>query len=450
MVQTYSAPRESFYDGDSQSLGIDHYLGIVKRRAIYFILTFVAVLLIGAFITAIQRPIYEAKGKVLVETAAIPTDLVRPTVTDTANERIQVIQQRIMTRDNLLQLVNKYGMFKREQQWMSDTQLLELMKDRTKFELVDINPAFARPSAATIAFSVSFDYENPSVALSVANDVLTLILNEDARNRTNRATETTSFLSQELQRLQAELSAIEARITQEKLSPQTDLASALDPARMQLEELTKLKEDLAQKSSVYSSEYPGIKALRKKIAAMQDLIAHTPPPPAATAANSGLVQLEQQAAATEKELEDTNKKLEEAHLGERLERDQESERLEVIEQPVLPQVPIKPNKVKLMALAFALAVAAGAGVAFAAESLDRSIRHRNELLSVANGRLIVSIPYISTRAEEFRKKSRFALVGVGVAVLLLAGVVAAVIYLPPIDLTWVKQFGLDHLTALSK
>ena len=404
MVQTYSPQRESFYDGDSQSLGIDHYLGIVKRRAIYFILTFAAVLLIGAFITAIQRPIYEAKGKVLVETAAIPTDLVRPTVTDTANERIQVIQQRIMTRDNLLELVNKYGMFKREQQWMSDTQLLELMKDRTKFELVDINPAFARPSAATIAFSVSFDYENPGVALSVANDVLTLILNEDARNRTNRATETTSFLNQESQRLQAELSAIEARITQEKLTPQSDIASAMDPARMQLEELTKLQEDLAQKSSVYSSEYPAIKALRKKIAAMQALIAHTPPP-TATAANSGLVQLEQQAAATEKELEDTNKKLEEAHLGERLERDQELERLEVIEQPVLPQVPIKPNKVKLMALAFALALAAGAGVAFAAELLDRSIRHRHELLGVANGRLIVSIPYISTRAEEFRRKA---------------------------------------------
>jgi hypothetical protein len=36
-----------------------------------------------------------------VTTQQIPTELVRPTVTTLANERIQVIQQRVLTRDNL-------------------------------------------------------------------------------------------------------------------------------------------------------------------------------------------------------------------------------------------------------------------------------------------------------------------------------------------------------------
>src|SRR5580700_6425176 len=111
MLQSYSAQGDAFFDGGSQALGIGHYLGILKRRALFIIVPFCLVLLLGSFITAIQRPIYQASGKILVESQEIPTDLVKPTVTAGANERIQVIQQRIMTRDNLLGFVKKYGMF---------------------------------------------------------------------------------------------------------------------------------------------------------------------------------------------------------------------------------------------------------------------------------------------------------------------------------------------------
>ena len=51
----------------------------------------------------------------------------------------------------------------------------------------------------------------PDVATKVANELMTLFLNEDARNRTNRAMETTRFLAREAQRLEAELAAIEAK-----------------------------------------------------------------------------------------------------------------------------------------------------------------------------------------------------------------------------------------------
>jgi hypothetical protein len=149
-------------------------------------------------------------------------------------------------------------------------------------------------------------------------------------------------------------------------------------------------------------------------------------------------------------LQDTNKKLEAARLGEKLERDQQSERLKVIEQPIVPQNPIKPNRSKLLAMAFALAIATGAAAVFAAESFDTSIRDSRELLGVANGRLIVSIPYIATRAETFRRKSRLAVLAGVVAVLLLAGVAGALFFGPPIDLSWVNQYWLSQLTRLSK
>ena len=447
MLQTYNSQSEDFYERGGQGLVLSDYLAILKRRALYFVIPFGLILILGSFVTAIQRPIYEAKGKILVESQEIPVDLVKPTVTQGANERIQVMQQRIMTRDNLLALVTKYGMFSKQRLWMSGTELFEAMRQRTKFDLVDISSQ-GRAGISTIAFTVSFEYENPEITLKVTNDLLTLILDEDARNRTTRAAETTKFLTLESQRLQGELAATEAQIVEKRKTPRDD-ALERDPAKMQVAELTRLKEELAQKSSMYSAEYPAIKALKKKIAAMEQLVAQTPSQ-AATQANSELIDLARRGAAIEASLISTNKKLEDARLGEKLERSQQSERLQVLEQPILPQKPTKPNRTKLFALSFALAMIAGAGAIFAAETLDRRIRHGHQLVGVANGRAIVSIPYIATRAETFRRKSRLILLTGVVGVLLLVGLAGALFFGPSIDLSWVNQFWLDKLTALSK
>jgi uncharacterized protein involved in exopolysaccharide biosynthesis len=446
MLQSYSIQNEPYYETNGQAVGLGHYLQILKRRAWYFISAFLVVLLLGAFFVAIQRPLYEAKGKILVESQEIPIELVRPTVRETANQRIQVIQQRILTRDNLLPLVDKYGMFAKQRQWMSGTELLDVMREKTKFELVDANLA---SGLNTIAFNVSFEYENPEITMKVVNDLLTVILSEDARNRTSRATETTNFLANEARRLQAQLTAIQGQIAEKKIRPQEDPTQTSDPAKMQVIELTKLREELAQKTATYSDEYPAVKSLRKKIAAMQQLIAKSTVRSAAQA-NDGVEELERQATAFESSLDETNKKLDEARLGEKLERDQRSERLEVIEQPILPQKPIKPNRPKLFAVAFVLAVGVGAGLVFAAESLDRSIRQLNQLAAVANGHLIVSIPYIATRREQLRRKGRWALIAGVVLVLLVVGVGGYLFYGPPIDLSSINTSLLDRLTHFSR
>lgn len=367
MLQAYSAESDGYYESGGKSLGFAHYLGILKRRIFYFAIPFIVVLVLGACITAIQRPLYQATGKILVASQEIPTDLVRPTVMELANQRIQVIQQRIMTRDHLLALVNKYGVFAKQRQWMSPTELLDLMRERTKFELIDINRTDARQS--TIAFTVSFEYEVPAITLNVTNDLLTLILAEDARNRTDRATETTGFLALKSQRLQGELARIEAQIIEKQVHP-LDEKSTMDPARTQVADLAKLKEELAQNSSIYSPAHPRVIALKKKIAAMEELVAKTPAA-AVTQANGELFELSRRRLETEKNLELNNRKLEDARLGEKLERDQRSERLQVIEQPIFPTHPIKPNRMKFLALAFALSVAAGAGAIFLAEFSPR-------------------------------------------------------------------------------
>jgi protein tyrosine kinase modulator len=456
MLQYASSPPQQVFAEEAGSGGLEHYIALAKRRLFYFLIPFVVALVLGFLIVAIQRPIYQAEGKILVETQDIPTNLVQPTVIETANQRIQVIQQRIMTRDNLMEIVKKFGLFPSQQQWMSSSQLLDLMRERTRFKLVDL----ALPTQQNnliIAFTLGFEYENAGTAARVANEFLTLVLSEDARNRTNRATETTKFLEQESKRLQGVLDSVQAQIKAQiaaaALKPQDPVRETTTQIKDERAELTKLKMQLVQKASTYSDAHPEVKALKKRIAALEKIVSERPDASRVAAADipSSALSLKQQLTSAEANLDEANHKLTTARLGETLERNQQSERLQVIEQPAVPQKPIKPDRPKLLALAFVLALVVGAGSVTTAESLDKSIRGTQDLAGVVDSRLIVAIPYISTRAETLRKKGRLRLLLAMIVLLVLAAIAVALYLGLSIDLSsWVDRSWLDQLTRLSK
>jgi uncharacterized protein involved in exopolysaccharide biosynthesis len=415
------------------------YWEVFKRRWAYFVLPFVTILAVGTAAALLWPPTYLSEGRILVQSQQIPSELVRPTVTSAAQERIQAIQQRTMTRDNLIAIADKFKLFPEKRTLMSPTELVAEVKKHTKIAPVDLQLDFKQRTRAslenpTIVFSVGFEYGNAAVAAQVANELMTRILNEDLRDRTSRATDTTKFLAREVQRLQAENSALDAKIAQLRL---TQGKPASSTGSDQPTTLTQLKAELIQKGALYSERHPAIQSLKKQIEALEK-VASAPAPSndAATAASLEVMVAQQE--SLQKNLDAASAKLAAARLGENLERDQQSEKLEIIEQPTAPQVPVRPNRLKVLALAFAAAFGGGAGLIFLVEILDKGIRRSNDLLSVVDGKLIVSIPYISTAAE-LRAKRRRMFVFLGMFALALIGLLVAVyLFLPPLDLMIAK------------
>src|SRR5262249_460759 len=281
-------------------------------------------------------PTYLSEGKILVESQQIPTDLVRPTVTAAAKERIQVIQQRVTTRDNLLAIADKYQMFADRRDRLSRTELLELMRDSIKVTPIVLDQAAGKNE--TIAVTVGFSNRQPDIATKAANELLTLFLNEDARNRTNRAVETTKFLSREVQRLEGELGSIETKIAEVKRQQRN--SPTLQTVGGQLSPLAMAKAELAAKSAIYSKSHPELRRLKAQIEALEKMDLGGPQTPAAAAVpveqndSEALDALIGKRLTIQNSLETATQKLAAARLGENLERDQFSERLEVIEQAV--------------------------------------------------------------------------------------------------------------------
>jgi uncharacterized protein involved in exopolysaccharide biosynthesis len=307
---------------------------------------------------------------------------------------------------------------------MSTIQLIDLMKERTQFGQVDLKSpsAFGNTNTRTIGFTLSFEYEDSEIAAKVANEFLTLILAEDARTRSSKATETTRFLESEVKALQSELSVTETKLSDLRRRPHDPEQDVPDQVKLRNRMLLELKADLAQKASIYSDAHPAVQALRSKVAALEKVVAsESSPTPKTTTVSvaSEIEAAERQVASIDKSLEDANRKLTLARQGEQMERDQQAERLTVIEQPTVPPWPVRPHRMKLVAVTFAIAGLAGVGAVIAAEAFDKSIRGIHELSGVIDSHLIVTIPYIETRAETFRNRAKmvllFAVVLVGVA-----------------------------------
>jgi uncharacterized protein involved in exopolysaccharide biosynthesis len=275
------------------------------------------------------------------------------------------------------------------------------------------------------------------------------MLNDDVINRTNRATETTRFMEQESKRLQGTVSAIEAKITEAELKPQDPDEQAPEELKTQRDELTKLKSSLIEATAKYSSAHPEVISLKRRVAALEKVIADAPKKAAPKPrTDNGISFLRQQLTATEVQLDDANRKLSDARLGQSLEANQQSERLQVIDQPVASQIPVQPNRPKLFVLVFALAAMGGLVSVMIAQALDKTIHGTRDLAGIVDGRLVVAIPYITTATEERRKRIKMILLFGTVAIFIL-GTLTAALYLG-LDLqSWGDRgWWVDRLTHL--
>ena len=290
---------------------LEDALIILRRRLLMFVIPAVLVFVVGLGVIIALPAMYAAQGTILVESAQIPQDLVRSTVNAYAQERIQTIRQRVMTRDRLLAISDKYRMFPREEGY-TDSERVALMRSRVGISLITAEgPRGGAQGDGTIAFNVSYTDPSPDVAFQVANEFMSLFLTEDVRTRTAGASDTTEFFKQETDRIGASIDALDKSIAEYKSNnadalpehlnmhlaslerAQRDLLASetaitgLDEEVRFLEtqlmghlagataetgpasELARLKTELVQLRSVYRDAHPSVQAVKDQIAAIE-------------------------------------------------------------------------------------------------------------------------------------------------------------------------------------
>ena len=127
-------------------------------------------------------------------------------------------------------------------------------------------------------------------------------------------------------------------------------------------------------------------------------------------------------SALKKYEEIQNKKMS-AQISESLEIESKSERFILLEPPMFPEKPYKPNRVKIIAMGFFLALAASAAILVALAMLDKNVRGADALTHVLGSRPLVVIPYLIIKEEmeskkRLRKSAIIAAIGLVIALIL--------------------------------
>jgi uncharacterized protein involved in exopolysaccharide biosynthesis len=567
-------------DDDVKTLG--DYISIAWRRKFYILIPLVVVLGVTVATVMLLPPVYKSTGTILIESQQIPEELIQSTVTSFADERIQIIRQRIMTSQQLMAIIKKFDLYKEEIGSTARSEILQDMRKRIGIRRVSANVrGRKRGASALIAFTVSFEHQKPGTARRVANELVTLFLDENVRTRTARAEETSEFLKKESGRLLAQIEEMEEQLALFKkenegslpeslrinLERQSRLKTALRKSdddlnalnerkqfmlidletlqynaeasgglnteqqaqrqelkNMQnryislsarygsehpdvksikrqisafekefgnlsnIEELQEQEQEIRQEilalTRKYSSEHPDVKRMERKLEGIESMIANFDSGPEEQneqredpkilqlilklksldsnieRIESRKPELEKQIAeldalidrtpmvergldALERDFGNVRRKYQEmkakqlqAELSQSLEEEQKGERFTLLEPPILPDKPIKPNRPKLFMLGLIMSFGSGLGVAILAETLDGGIRGARTLAAVTKMTPLVAIPNITTRRDEAIRKRNIKILLIAIVLFGIGCVVAVHFFYKPLDLLW--------------
>lgn len=200
---------------EQQKSNLSDYLQTLRRTKKRWITVSVLILFVGVGVAFGLPPVYRSSATILIEQQEIPQELVRSTVTSYADQRIQVISQRVMTRANLVKIIRKYDLYVEEQEKDPLEVVLEDMREDIEMKMVSaevVDPRSGRPTVATIAFTITYFNESPALAQKVANELASLYLNENLTSRRQQATEAAGFLTEEAEKLRQKIADLEHRL----------------------------------------------------------------------------------------------------------------------------------------------------------------------------------------------------------------------------------------------
>ena len=199
---------------------IKFYLSLLMRRLPILLVIFVTFSVIGGALALFLPSQYRASAVLLVESAQIPDELASSTVRTPSLEQLEIIEQRLIRRANLIDIANEFQVFEGGPR-MNPDEVVSEMRART-----GISRSVGRNRATLM--TISFEGDDPRIAAGVVNQLTSLVLNEDSERRQALAEQTLDFFEQEVDRLERALSQRSADIVSFKETNFNTLPEKLD------------------------------------------------------------------------------------------------------------------------------------------------------------------------------------------------------------------------------
>lgn len=173
----------------------------------WFIVVPTVLIAAGTFLYARSLPNqYRSSALVMVLGQQVPKDLVKPTVTDSVDDQLRAITQRIVSRTKLENIIQEFDLYKEKRR---DGVIMEDIVEQMRAR--DIGIDIPRGPNAN-HFTVSFTAEQPRTAMLVAEKLASLFVQENSMNRAATAGSTSEYISSALAEAERKMKEYDAQI----------------------------------------------------------------------------------------------------------------------------------------------------------------------------------------------------------------------------------------------
>lgn len=413
--------------GQIQSLG--ELVSMIRRHLLLILTVFVAGSLLAAVYAKSRPDLYESTAVIQIETSEVARSAAAsgPGTGDSQiTVLLQTIEQRITTRDALLDLAERHGLFAGVP--LTDDQRVALLRQSIRFlSIYGLASPDGRQGAIS-ALAITTGLEDPELAARVSNDLAQGILDSWTESQTARTRTAMDFFRKDEARLWDEITRLDDEIASFKnLNPSSLPAQEaalnqellrLDDQRRGLEQRRRASEDslarIAEAGSTRTTEQREREALEQEIErirqeeallgarvqSIQSDISRIPE------VEKALAAYDRRRAQLESLHEAVTARLAEAETAVRLAEGRQNDRMLLLERALSPVYPVGSGG-KKTAVAGALAsLALALGLAFLLDHLRPVVRTAAQMERQTGLRPVIVLPAVPTGRTAARKAGR--------------------------------------------
>ena len=201
-------------------MAVNGELGVADAKRVlrryWWIVAMCAVVLgtVGLIAARVLPKRYTSTTMVLVEQPSVPSDYVKPVVTEDLNHRLATMQEQILSRTRLEPIIEKFNLYAADKGRAHIDELVERLRGA-----ITIKPVEAMQGTGPHqlpGFYISATFDNPLLAQQICTEITSMFLEQNARQTEQQATRTTNFLGEQLADAKAKLDEQDAKLAQFK------------------------------------------------------------------------------------------------------------------------------------------------------------------------------------------------------------------------------------------
>jgi polysaccharide chain length determinant protein (PEP-CTERM system associated) len=478
---------------NNEDAPIRRSLDVLRRRRALAFGVFAAVIAAAASFAAFLPDLYRGTAIVLID-RPVAEGFVRPTVAGELETRLHIIKEETLGRERLSGVIERFDLYPELRRNGAMQSALDRTRDDIQVE--QSGPEQVSGRTKTVAFKLHYTGRSRDTVADVTNAIASFYVQQNDRMRSQEAAQATQFLKQQLdeakqeldrqegtvksyntrhvgqlpQQFELNLAALDRLNTQLRINGERQLRAVEQKGRLtddalilesgspgaasaetdrSQDRLEKLRADLKQLETQFTSKHPDVQRLREEVARVERAIAAEPPPaklpgsPAVdpaevysrlgrsrrqsiqsldaeiaklkeeeTSIRARITDVEgrlQSMPARQQELQMVSrdrqsakdlydsllKRYEEAQLLESMESDRQGERFRILEAAVPPEGPSAPNRLLLMIFGVLAAIGLSAAAVILAEQFDTSFHSVDEVRSFTTVPVLATIPQIA-------------------------------------------------------